>query len=154
MGILLQRRRLRRKLTISCHGLKSIQTKSLGFVTKKPLLSCLAWFLAVVFLLSIRFGGIIRFANFVWQVCLSFYETRNKHMAWFSKVERLYWEQWCIQLHVLPPAPLKTKKFYDSVQSGDIAGEFLLGTLFCLLGILVLLLPSVSIFWNLCKHAA
>lgn len=53
------------------------------------------------------------------RVCLSFYETRNKHMAWFSKVERLYWEQWCIQLHVVPPSPLKAKKFYDSSQSGE-----------------------------------
>jgi len=53
------------------------------------------------------------------RVCLSFYETRSKHMAWFSKVERLYWEQWCIQLHVVPPAPLKAKKFYDSSQSGE-----------------------------------
>ncbi|BBN08366.1 autophagy-related protein 101 [Marchantia polymorpha subsp. ruderalis] len=35
------------------------------------------------------------------QVCLSFYETRNKQMAWFSsKTERLYWEQWCIYLNV------------------------------------------------------
>jgi len=66
--------------------------------------------------------------SLVQQVCLSFYETRSKHMAWFSKVERLYWEQWCIQLHVVPPAPLKAKKFYDSSQSGETGGRFLSGT--------------------------
>jgi autophagy-related protein 101 len=54
------------------------------------------------------------------QVCLSFYETRNKQMAWFSsKVERLYWEQWCIQLQVIPPAPLRAKPFYDRAHYGD-----------------------------------
>lgn len=48
------------------------------------------------------------------QVCLLFYEKRNKAMmAWFgSKVERLYWEQWSIPLslagpaHEEPPPPL------------------------------------------------
>ncbi|KAG0606675.1 hypothetical protein M758_9G159600 [Ceratodon purpureus] len=56
------------------------------------------------------------------RVCLSFYETRNKHMAWFSKVERLYWEQWCIQLHVVPPPVSRSssaRKIFDSAQLGD-----------------------------------
>jgi autophagy-related protein 101 len=53
------------------------------------------------------------------RVCLSFYETKNKHMAWFVKVERLYWEQWFIQLNVIPPAPSQTKSYYDSSQSVD-----------------------------------
>lgn len=47
-------------------------------------------------------------------------------MAWFSsKVERLYWEQWCIQLQVVPPAPLRTKPLYERDHSGDTGGEFL-----------------------------
>lgn len=59
----------------------------------------------------------------MWQICLSFYETKNKHMAWFVKVERLYWEQWFIQLNVIPPAPSQTKSYYDSSQSVDTGGE-------------------------------
>ena len=35
------------------------------------------------------------------QICLSFYEVKNKQASWFSnKVERLYWEQWYINLNV------------------------------------------------------
>ncbi|XP_008792602.1 autophagy-related protein 101 [Phoenix dactylifera] len=38
------------------------------------------------------------------QICLSFYEIKNKQATWFSnKVERLYWEQWYINLHVINP---------------------------------------------------
>lgn len=44
-------------------------------------------------------------------------------MAWFVKVERLYWEQWFIQLNVIPPAPSQTKSYYDSSQSVDTGGE-------------------------------
>lgn len=97
--------------------------------------------------------------SLVWQVCLSFYETRNKHMAWFSKVERLYWEQWCIQLHVVPPAPLKSKNFYDSSQSVETGGgtlsfiflEFL--SRFCLLECVQACCmihgpPSLGFEWN------
>mmetsp|Transcript_18787 Transcript_18787/g.40429 ORF Transcript_18787/g.40429 Transcript_18787/m.40429 type:complete len:213 (-) Transcript_18787:522-1160(-) len=37
------------------------------------------------------------------QLCLSFYEKRRKQ-AWFgTKDERLYWEQWCINISVLQP---------------------------------------------------
>ncbi|XP_022132990.1 autophagy-related protein 101 [Momordica charantia] len=35
------------------------------------------------------------------QICLSFYEVKNKQASWFTnKTERLYWEQWYINLHV------------------------------------------------------
>ncbi|CAO2827990.1 unnamed protein product [Amaranthus hypochondriacus] len=35
------------------------------------------------------------------QICLSFYEIKNNKAIWFSnKVERSYWEQWFINLHV------------------------------------------------------
>ncbi|XP_042008167.1 autophagy-related protein 101-like [Salvia splendens] len=37
------------------------------------------------------------------QICLSFYEVKNKQPTWFTnKVERLYWEQWYINLNVAP----------------------------------------------------
>uniref|UniRef100_A0A5B7AUP5 Autophagy-related protein 101 n=1 Tax=Davidia involucrata TaxID=16924 RepID=A0A5B7AUP5_DAVIN len=35
------------------------------------------------------------------QICLSFYEVKNKQATWFTnKVERLHWEQWYINLNV------------------------------------------------------
>lgn len=35
------------------------------------------------------------------QICLSFYEVKNKQVSWFTnKIERLYWEQWYINLNV------------------------------------------------------
>ncbi|KAJ6846058.1 autophagy-related protein 101 isoform X2 [Iris pallida] len=37
------------------------------------------------------------------QVSLSFYEIKNKQPHWFSKPERLYWEHWYINLHVVTP---------------------------------------------------
>uniref|UniRef100_A0A453D966 Autophagy-related protein 101 n=1 Tax=Aegilops tauschii subsp. strangulata TaxID=200361 RepID=A0A453D966_AEGTS len=38
------------------------------------------------------------------QVCLSFFDEKNKHPGWFSsKTERVYWEQWFINLHVTSP---------------------------------------------------
>jgi 3-methyladenine DNA glycosylase AlkD len=37
-------------------------------------------------------------------VCLSFFDEKNKHPGWFSnKTERIYWEQWFINLHVISP---------------------------------------------------
>ncbi|KAL4419641.1 hypothetical protein ABPG77_008582 [Micractinium sp. CCAP 211/92] len=39
------------------------------------------------------------------QVCLSFYEKRQRQ-SWFSTAEeRFYWEQWLIDIQVLGPAP-------------------------------------------------
>lgn len=39
--------------------------------------------------------------NWIVQICLSFYEVKNKQASWFSnKIERLYWEQWYINLNV------------------------------------------------------
>ncbi|XP_038883671.1 autophagy-related protein 101 isoform X2 [Benincasa hispida] len=35
------------------------------------------------------------------QICLSFYQEKNKQASWFTnKIERFYWEQWYINLHV------------------------------------------------------
>ena len=35
------------------------------------------------------------------QICLSFYEVKNKQASWFiNKIERLYWEHWNINLNV------------------------------------------------------
>ncbi|KAL6623149.1 hypothetical protein ACP70R_018256 [Stipagrostis hirtigluma subsp. patula] len=38
------------------------------------------------------------------QVCLSFFDEKNKHPGWFgNKTERIHWEQWFINLHVISP---------------------------------------------------
>ncbi|TVU50518.1 hypothetical protein EJB05_01891 [Eragrostis curvula] len=38
------------------------------------------------------------------QVGLSFFDEKNKHPGWFgNKTERVYWEQWLINLHVMSP---------------------------------------------------
>ncbi|RLN13173.1 hypothetical protein C2845_PM09G07050 [Panicum miliaceum] len=38
------------------------------------------------------------------QVCLSFFDEKNKNPGWFvNKTERIYWEQWFINLHVMSP---------------------------------------------------
>ncbi|XVE87196.1 hypothetical protein DITRI_Ditri18aG0096800 [Diplodiscus trichospermus] len=35
------------------------------------------------------------------QICLSFYEVKSKQPSWFTnKTERLYWEQWYVNLNV------------------------------------------------------
>ncbi|CAH9124600.1 unnamed protein product [Cuscuta epithymum] len=40
------------------------------------------------------------------EICLSFYEVKNKQATWFTnKVERLYWEQWYINLNVAQHHP-------------------------------------------------
>lgn len=44
------------------------------------------------------------------QILLSFYEVKNKQASWFTnKVERLYWEQWHVNLHVLQPSGSRGK---------------------------------------------
>ncbi|CAL9075828.1 unnamed protein product [Musa acuminata var. zebrina] len=49
-------------------------------------------------------GWVEKHPNRKCQVCLSFYEVKNKHATWFgNKIERLYWEQWYINLHVSNP---------------------------------------------------
>ncbi|XP_028760429.1 autophagy-related protein 101 isoform X2 [Neltuma alba] len=48
------------------------------------------------------------------QVCLSFYEEKNKHASWFSKSERLYWEQWYINLNVAQHPKVHSSKSHHS----------------------------------------
>ncbi|RWR83171.1 autophagy-related protein 101-like protein isoform X1 [Cinnamomum micranthum f. kanehirae] len=49
-------------------------------------------------------GWIEKHPNKKSQICLSFYEVKGKQAKWFgNKVERLYWEQWYINLNVVHP---------------------------------------------------
>jgi len=47
------------------------------------------------------------------QICLSFYEVKNKQASWFSnKIERLYWEQWYINLNVTQHIKVHSSKYH------------------------------------------
>ncbi|XP_019185379.1 PREDICTED: autophagy-related protein 101 [Ipomoea nil] len=49
------------------------------------------------------------------EICLSFYEVKNKQATWFSnKVERLYWEQWYINLNVAQHPKAHSSKSHHS----------------------------------------
>ncbi|GAA0176358.1 hypothetical protein LIER_29364 [Lithospermum erythrorhizon] len=51
------------------------------------------------------------------QICLSFYEVKNRQATWFTnKVERLYWEQWYINLYVVQhPKPQHGKSHHSKI---------------------------------------
>ncbi|KAK3003823.1 hypothetical protein RJ639_018102, partial [Escallonia herrerae] len=61
------------------------------------------------------------------QICLSFYEVKNKQPSWFTnKVERLHWEQWNINLNVAQHPKTHSGKSHHSkvlVDPGDNALE-------------------------------
>lgn len=61
------------------------------------------------------------------QICLSFYEVKNKHASWFSnKTERLYWEQWYINLNVAQHPKAQSGKSHHTklvVYPGEGASE-------------------------------
>ena len=59
------------------------------------------------------------------QICLSFYEMKNKHYSWFNKNERLYWEQWFVNLHVTHPK-VHSGKFHNSKPMVDPEGNITL----------------------------
>ncbi|XP_057966012.1 autophagy-related protein 101 isoform X2 [Malania oleifera] len=60
------------------------------------------------------------------QICLSFYEVKNKQASWFNKTERLYWEQWYINLNVAQHTKANSSKSHNSkivVDPGDSVME-------------------------------
>jgi len=61
------------------------------------------------------------------QMCLSFYEDRNKPAVWFTnKVERFRWEQWYISINVISPKISGSKSHHGKalvVDSGDTMME-------------------------------
>ncbi|KAL2906145.1 hypothetical protein RDABS01_004855 [Bienertia sinuspersici] len=60
------------------------------------------------------------------QICLSFYEVKSNKAIWFSnKVERLYWEQWYINLNVAQHHKPTSSKSHHSkvVDSGEGASD-------------------------------
>ncbi|XP_061363423.1 autophagy-related protein 101 isoform X2 [Gastrolobium bilobum] len=63
------------------------------------------------------------------QICLSFYEVKNKQASWFSnKIERLYWEQWYINLNVAQHPKAHSSKSHHSkvVDPGGALDKFVL----------------------------
>ncbi|KAL3649406.1 hypothetical protein CASFOL_005809 [Castilleja foliolosa] len=58
------------------------------------------------------------------QICIAFYEVKNKQATWFTnKVERLYWEQWYINLNVPKGHFGKSHSSKILVGPGDTAAE-------------------------------
>ncbi|XP_027154706.1 autophagy-related protein 101-like isoform X1 [Coffea eugenioides] len=61
------------------------------------------------------------------QICLSFYEVKNKQATWFTnKVERHYWEQWYINLNTVQHPKTHSGKSHHSkvvVDPGETASE-------------------------------
>lgn len=59
------------------------------------------------------------------QICLSFYEIRNKQTAWFSnKPERFYWEQWYIPLNVVMSKASSSKSHHGKALAvGEVTME-------------------------------
>ncbi|KAF5451361.1 hypothetical protein F2P56_026474 [Juglans regia] len=61
------------------------------------------------------------------QICLSFYEVKNKQPSWWTnKIERLYWEQWYINLNVAQHTKAHSSKSHHSklvVDPGESAVE-------------------------------
>lgn len=57
------------------------------------------------------------------QICLSFYEVKNKQPYWFTnKIERLYWEQWYINLNVAQHLKAHSGKSHNSKVVVDPGG--------------------------------
>lgn len=51
---------------------------------------------------------------FLLQICLSFYQEKNKQASWFTnKTERFYWEQWYINLHVAQHSKIPSGKTHQ-----------------------------------------
>ncbi|XP_071913309.1 autophagy-related protein 101 isoform X4 [Coffea arabica] len=61
------------------------------------------------------------------QICLSFYEVKNKQATWFTnKVERHYWEQWYINLNTVQHPKTHSGKSHHPkvvVDPGETASE-------------------------------
>ncbi|XP_009613833.1 autophagy-related protein 101-like isoform X1 [Nicotiana tabacum] len=60
------------------------------------------------------------------QICLSFYEVKNKQASWFTnKVERFYWEYWYINLNVAhhPKGHSGKSNLSKVVDPGESASE-------------------------------
>ncbi|XP_010263772.1 PREDICTED: autophagy-related protein 101-like [Nelumbo nucifera] len=61
------------------------------------------------------------------QVCLSFYEVKNNKATWFTnKTERLYWEQWYINLNITKHPKAHRRKSHHSeviIGPGDCVME-------------------------------
>ncbi|KAF8405110.1 hypothetical protein HHK36_010008 [Tetracentron sinense] len=57
-------------------------------------------------------GWVEKHPNKKSQICLSFYEVKSKQATWFvNKTERLYWEQWYINLNVTQPPKAHSSKY-------------------------------------------
>ncbi|KAL5184600.1 Autophagy-related protein 101 [Glycine soja] len=82
------------------------------------------------------------------QICLSFYEVKNKQASWFSnKIERLYWEQWYINLNVAQHPKAHSSKYHHS-KVVDPGGALI--ALFVKLNLFSCFTPTVNLPVFLC----
>lgn len=87
---------------LSCNEIKVYNKINVIWVLK---------FIYFYYFISILIG----FWIFMMQICLSFYEIKNKQVSWFSnKIERLYWEQWDISLNVVQHPKAHSNKSHHS----------------------------------------
>lgn len=62
-------------------------------------------------------------SEIIMQICLSFYEVKNKQPSWFTnKIERLYWEQWYVNLNVAQLPKAHSNKSHHSKVVFDPGG--------------------------------
>ncbi|KAK6922995.1 Autophagy-related protein 101 [Dillenia turbinata] len=69
-------------------------------------------------------GWVEKHPNKKSQICLSFYEVKNKQPSWFNKTERLCWEQWYINLNVTQHVKVHSSRSHHSkpiVEPGESA---------------------------------
>ncbi|KAG2724573.1 hypothetical protein I3760_01G024300 [Carya illinoinensis] len=60
-------------------------------------------------------GWVEKHPNKKSQICLSFYEVKNRQPSWFTnKIERLYWEQWYVNLNVAQHPKAHSSKSHHS----------------------------------------
>lgn len=89
-----------------------------------------------------------RVVNWMVQICLSFYEVKNKQASWFSnKIERLYWEQWYINLNVAQHPKAHSSKYHHS-KVVDPGGALI--ALFVKLNLFSCFTPTVNLPVFLC----
>ena len=80
--------------------------------------------------------SVLSVVDWMVQICLSFYEVKNKQASWFSnKIERLYWEQWYINLNVAQHLKVHSSKYHHPkvVDPGGAVACFVCQTKFLLM---------------------
>eukprot|EP00262_Sarcandra_glabra_P015690 TRINITY_DN4898_c0_g1_i1.p1 TRINITY_DN4898_c0_g1~~TRINITY_DN4898_c0_g1_i1.p1 ORF type:complete len:216 (-),score=29.68 TRINITY_DN4898_c0_g1_i1:314-961(-) len=69
-------------------------------------------------------GWVEKHPNKKSQICLSFYELKNKQATWFSnRTERLFWEHWYINLNVVYHSKAHSGKSHHAKLALDLGAD-------------------------------